>query len=75
MPLSIDKERQQLDAEEAKLVDRRKRLEERERDELLGAVEKAGLLKVPARGRAILDRIKKLGLVEVERRLASEPSS
>jgi hypothetical protein len=52
------------------LEDRRKRLEEREREQAISAVEKAGLLKLDIKRLATLaERIKSLGIDEVEKRL------
>jgi hypothetical protein len=52
------------------LEERRRKLEEREREQAITAVEKAGLLKLEIRRlTAIVERVKSLGIDEVEKRL------
>lgn len=72
MALSIEQERQQLEAEEQRLADRRKRLNERERTERLKAIEQSGLLKADGgRFDSIMGAIKKLGIEEADKRLTA----
>ena len=72
MALSIEQERAQLEAEEQRLADRRKRLNDRERTERLKSVEQSGLLKADgARFDRIMSAIKKLGIEEAARRLTA----
>lgn len=72
MALSIEQERQQLEAEEQRLADRRKKLLERERAERLKLVEQSGLLKADgAQFESIMTAIKKLGIEEVDKRLTA----
>lgn len=72
MALSIEQERQQLEADEAKLADRRKKLLERERTERLRAIDQSGLMKVDgATFEGIMKAIKRLGLDEVAKRLTA----
>lgn len=70
MALTIEQERQQLEADEARLADRRKKLVERERKERLRSIEQSGLLKVDgAAFEAIMKAMKSLGMDEVAKRL------
>jgi uncharacterized protein YyaL (SSP411 family) len=72
MALSIEQERQQLEADEAKLADRRKKLLERERTERLRAIDQSGLMKADgAAFEGIMKAIKSLGLDEVAKRLTA----
>jgi TPP-dependent indolepyruvate ferredoxin oxidoreductase alpha subunit len=72
MALSIEQERQQLEAEEQRLADRRKKLNERERSERLKLVEQSGLLKADgARFEAVMKALKTLGIEEAEKRLTA----
>lgn len=72
MALSIEQERQQLEAEEQRLADRRKKLLERERTERLKLVEQSGLFKADgAHFESIMTAIKKLGIEEVDKRLTA----
>ena len=72
MAKDLDKERAAIAAEEAKLAERKKHLAEKERDASLKAIEKAGLMKLsPEDLEALLGRIRKLGIEEVQRRLSA----
>ncbi len=72
MARTLEQERAAIEADERKLEERRLRLEEREREQAVAAIEKAGLLKLDAkRLGSILGRIKSLGVDEVEKRLAA----
>jgi hypothetical protein len=72
MALSIEQERQLLEAEEQRLADRRKKLNERERSERLKLVEQSGLLKADgARFEAVMKALKTLGIEEAEKRLTA----
>lgn len=72
MALTIEQERQQLEADEARLADRRKKLVERERKERLRSIEQSGLLKVDgAAFEGIMKAMKSLGMDEVAKRLTA----
>lgn len=76
MATSFEKERAQIAAEEEKLADRRRKLEEREREVVTKALERSSLLKLdPERAKSLCERIRKLGVDEVERRLAHEAAA
>ncbi|MFC4595622.1 hypothetical protein [Sphingobium tyrosinilyticum] len=68
----MDKERAAIAAEEAKLAERKKQLADKEREASIKAIEKAGLMRLsPDDLEALLSRIHKLGIEEVQRRLAA----
>lgn len=70
MALSIEQERLQLEAEEQRLADRKRRLIERERAERLKVIDQSGLMKADgARFDAVMKAIKGLGIEEAEKRL------
>ena len=72
MARTIEQERAALAEDERRLTDRRRHLEERERDEAIKALDRAGLLKLdPRRIESLGKRIKALGVDEVEKRLAA----
>ena len=72
MPKSIAEERAQIEADRKRLKEREDRLAERQEKAALECVRKAGLLKVEVeRLTPLLQRIKTLGVDEVERRLAA----
>lgn len=72
MARTLEQERTALAQEEQRLVERRKLLEAREREEAIKALDKAGLLRLEiSRIEALGKRIKALGLAEVEKRLAA----
>ena len=55
-----------------RLDERRRKLEEKEREQAIATVEKSGLLKLEAkRLMALVNRIKTLGIEAVEKRLAA----
>ena len=71
MARSIEKERADIEAEELRLAERKRQLGEREAEEVLGILKRSPLLRVgPARAKGLIDRLAKLGIDEVERRLA-----
>lgn len=66
----IEKERAAIREEELKLVERKKRLAEREAEERASAIAKSVLAKLDSsRLEALLSRMKTLGIDEVEKRL------
>lgn len=70
MALSIEQERQQLEAEEQRLADRKKKLNERERAERLKVIDQSGLMKADgARFDAVMKALRALGIEEAEKRL------
>lgn len=72
MARTLEQERAAIEEDARKLDERRQRLEEKERDAAVQAVEKAGLLKLDAkRLSALLARIRSLGIEEVEKRLTA----
>lgn len=71
MALSIEQERQQLEAEEQRLADRRKKLNERERAERLKLIDQSGLMKADgAKFETVMKALKALGIDEAEKRLS-----
>mgnify|MGYP000864503813 FL=1 len=72
MARTLDQERAAIAAEARKLEERQQRLEEREREQAIADIDKAGLLKLDA-GRLgrLLGRIRALGIAEVEKRLTA----
>ena len=72
MARTLEQERAAIEKDVRKLEERRQRLEEKERDAAVQAVERAGLLKLDAkRLNALLARIRSLGIEEVEKRLTA----
>jgi hypothetical protein len=72
MAKSLNDEKAAIAAEEARLAERKRRLAEREREIALEAIEKTGLLKLDTdRLGGIVANIRKLGIEEVEKRLAA----
>lgn len=70
MAAKIEKERAAIREEELKLVERKKRLAEREAELLASAMTKSVLSKLDSdRLQALLSRMKALGIEEVEKRL------
>ncbi|KEQ54792.1 MULTISPECIES: hypothetical protein [Sphingomonadaceae] len=70
MAKTLEQERAAFEADAQRLEERRRKLEEREREQAITAVEKAGLLKLEIRRlTAIVERVKSLGIDEVEKRL------
>ena len=71
MARSLEQEQRAIDAEAQRLDERRRRLAERQREQAIGALDRAGLFRLPgARLEGLLKRMTSLGLDEVERRLA-----
>jgi hypothetical protein len=71
MAKTLEQERLALIEDERRLDERRKRLEEKEREQAIATIERSGLLKLEAKRLASLtDRIKALGIEAVEKRLA-----
>jgi len=72
MARTLEQERAAIAAETQKLEERRQRLEEREREQAITDIDKAGLLKLDAaRRERLLGRIRALGIAEVEKRLTA----
>lgn len=72
MAKSYDEELKAIEADERKLGDRRKALAERQRKQLVKALEKSELAKLDGdRLESLMKRMKTLGMDEVERRLAA----
>lgn len=72
MAKTLEQERLALEEDERKLQSRRKMLEEKEREQAIALVERAGLLKLDGkRLGALMDRIKALGIEAVEKKLAA----
>ena len=70
MAKTLEQERAAFEADAQRLEERRRKLEEREREQAISAVEKTGLLKLEIkRLTAIVARVKSLGIDEVEKRL------
>ncbi|KKI19789.1 MULTISPECIES: hypothetical protein [Sphingomonadaceae] len=70
MAKTLEQERAAFEADAQRLEERRRKLEEREREQAISAVEKTGLLKLEIkRLTAIVERVKSLGIDEVEKRL------
>ena len=71
MAKGIEGERKRIEAEEARLKERRNRLVEMERSEVARRLEKSGLSKLPLdQLDQFLAQIKKLGMTEVLKRLS-----
>jgi hypothetical protein len=70
MAKSLDAEMAAIEAEERKLMERRKAHQQKVREAAIGTVEKAGLFKLPHdRLERIMTAVKTLGVDEVEKRL------
>jgi hypothetical protein len=70
MAKTLEQERAAFEEDARRLEERRRKLEEREREQAISAVEKAGLLKLDIkRLAALVERMKLLGIDEVEKRL------
>ncbi len=70
MAKSLDAEMAAIEAEERKLVERRKAHQQKVREAAIGTVEKAGLFKLPHdRLERIMTAVRTLGVDEVEKRL------
>ena len=72
MARTLEQERAAIEAEQQRLADRLKALEDKERDVAIATVEKSGLLKVEGkRLTSLMDRIRTLGIDEVQKRLGA----
>lgn len=72
MPVSVERERAAIEADEQRIIERRKKLIERERAQVAKMIDDAGLMKVePERLSTLLKKMKILGIDEVEKRLAA----
>ena len=72
MARTLEQERAAIEEDARRLEERRQKLAEKERDQAIQAVDKAGLLKLdPKRLDDLAGRIRKLGIAEVEKRLAA----
>lgn len=72
MAKTLEQERLAFEEDARRLDERRRKLEEKEREQAIATVEKSGLLKLEAkRLMALVDRIKTLGIEAVEKRLAA----
>ena len=70
MARTLEQERAAIDADARMLEQRRQKLEAREREQAIQAIEKTGLLKLESkRLTALLQRMRTLGFDEVEKRL------
>ena len=71
MAKGLESERRQIEAEEAKLKQRRNRLEQLERADLMKRLEKSPIAKLPnAQLDQLLASVKTLGMPEVLKRLS-----
>lgn len=72
MARTLEQERAAIDEDARRLEERRQKLAEKEREQAIQTVEKAGLLKLaPKRLDDLAAKIRKLGIAEVEKRLAA----
>lgn len=72
MAKTLEQERAAFEEDARRLEERRRKLEEREREQAISALEKAGLLKLDInRLTSLAERIRTLGINEVEKRLAA----
>lgn len=72
MARTLEQERAAIEAEQQRLAGRLKALEDKERDVAIATVEKSGLLKVEGkRLTSLMDRIRTLGIDEVQKRLGA----
>ena len=72
MAKTLEQERLAFEEDARRLDERRRKLEEKEREQAIATVEKSGLLKLEAkRLMALVNRIKTLGIEAVEKRLAA----
>lgn len=70
MARTLEQERAAIEEDGRKLDERRQRLEEKEREAAIQAIDKTGLLKLESkRLGGLLARIRTLGVEEVEKRL------
>ena len=72
MAKTLEQERLAFEEDARRLDERRRKLEEKEREQAIATVEKSGLLKLEAkRLMALVNRIQTLGIEAVEQRLAA----
>ena len=72
MPRTLEQERAAIEAEQQRLAGRMKVLEDKEREVAIATVERSGLLKVEGkRLTSLMDRIRTLGIDEVQKRLGA----
>lgn len=72
MARTLEQERVAIEAEQQRLAGRLKALEDKERDVAIATVERSGLLKVEGKKlTSLMDRIRTLGLDEVQKRLGA----
>jgi hypothetical protein len=72
MAKTLEQERLAFEEDARRLEDRRRKLEEKEREQAISTVQKSGLLKLDAKRLAVLaERIRSLGIEEVEKRLTA----
>ena len=72
MARTLEQERAAIEKDVRKLEERRQRLEEKEREAAIQAIEKTGLLKLETKRLGnLLGRIRRLGIDEGENRLAA----
>ena len=70
MARTLEQERAAIEEDARRLEDRRRTLAEREREQAIQAIDKAGLLKLDiGQLTKLTGRIKQLGIAEVEKRL------
>ncbi|MDT7533054.1 hypothetical protein OVY48_06335 [Sphingobium sp. SA2] len=72
MARTLEQERAAIEEDARRLEERRQKLADKEREQMIQAVEKSGLLKLaPKRLDELVGKIRKLGIEEVEKRLAA----
>ncbi|WP_371424527.1 hypothetical protein [Tardiphaga sp.] len=72
MAKTLEQERLAFEGDARRLEERRRKLEEKEREQAISTVEKSGLLKLEAkRLSSLTERIRSLGIEEVEKRLTA----
>ncbi|WP_176599283.1 MULTISPECIES: hypothetical protein [Sphingobium] len=72
MARTLEQERAAIEEEQQKLAGRMKALEDKEREVAIATVERSGLLKVEGKTlTGLMDRIRTLGIDEVQKRLGS----
>ena len=72
MAKTLEQERLAFEEDARRLEERRRKLEEKEREQAISTVEKSGLLKLEIKRLAgLTERIRSLGIEEVEKRLTA----
>ena len=72
MAKTLEQERLAFEEDARRLEARRRKLEEKEREQAISTVEKSGLLKLEVKRLAgLTERIRSLGIEEVEKRLTA----